>query len=174
MLWATVMNGTKKCGWQRVTKMPHFLNMRIRQCTEKIHQQRNISCHYHFRYNMQMRLIWKQIPPKYSHLNIFIHLISFIYGTFQGNDHLIYNRSFFYLHKETERIVRHPLINGLPKATRIKRNRVVQNSGKSDIWDKILHLSLLFTTKLSTYWKYYFHCRWTTTVQTPLCSAAKC
>ena len=58
----------------------------------------------------------------------------FIYGKFQGNDHLIYNRSFFYLHKETERIVRHPLINGLPKATRIKRNRVVQNSGKSLSW----------------------------------------
>merc|ERR1739844_820846 len=53
---------------------------------------------------------------------------------FSGNDHLIYNRSFFYLHKETERIVRHPLINGLPKATRIKRNRVVQNSGKSLSW----------------------------------------
>ena len=61
MLWATAMNGTKKCGWQKVTKMPHFLNMRIRQCIEKIHQQRNISCHYHFRYNMQMRLIWTRI-----------------------------------------------------------------------------------------------------------------
>ena len=61
MPWATAMNGTKKCGWQKVTIMPHFLNMRIRQCTEKIHQQRNISCHYHFRYNMQMRLIWTRI-----------------------------------------------------------------------------------------------------------------
>ena len=71
MLLATVMNGTKKCGWQRVTKMPHFLNMRIRQCTEKIHQQRNISCHYHFRYNMQMRLIWKQIP-KYICISIYV------------------------------------------------------------------------------------------------------
>ena len=115
--------------------MPHFLNMRIRQCTEKIHQQRNISCHYHFRYNMQMRLVCKQNPPRfYSYLNILIHMTSFIYVKFQGNDHLIYNRSFFYLHKETERIVRHPLINGLPKATRIKRNRVVQNSGKSLSW----------------------------------------
>ena len=138
------MNGTKKCGWQRVTKMPHFLNMRIRQCTEKIHQQRNISCHYHFRYNMQMTLIWRQ----YLYFNIRINLILFIYGKFQGNDHLIYNRSFFYLHKETERIVRHPLINGLPKATRIKRNRVVQNSGKSDIWDKILHLSLIIYNEM--------------------------
>ena len=76
----------------------------------------------------------KENSKIYSYLNIFIHLISFIYGKFQGNDHLIYNRSFFYLHKETERIVRHPLINGLPKATRIKRNRVVQNSGKSLSW----------------------------------------
>ena len=140
-----VMNGTKKCGWQRVTKMPHFLNMRIRQCTEKIHQQRNISCHYHFRYNMQMRWIWKQ--------NIFVFQYTYKFDTFykrkfQGNDHLIYNRSFFYLHKETERIVRHPLINGLPKATRIKRNRVVQNSGKSDIWDKILHLSLIIYNEI--------------------------
>ena len=65
-------------------------------------------------------------------------LILSIYGKFQGNDHLIYNRSFFYLHKETERIVRHPLINGLPKATRIKRNRVVQNSGKSLSWTIIM------------------------------------
>ena len=133
MLWATAMNGTKRCGWLKVTKMPPFLNMRIRQCTEKIHQQRNISCHYPFRYNMQMRLICKQIPI-YSYSNILIHLISFICVKFQGNDHLIYNRSFFYLHKETERIVRHPLINGLPKATRIKRNRVVQNSGKLLSW----------------------------------------
>ena len=71
------------------------------------------------------------MPPQfYFYLNIRMNLRFSIYGQFQGNDHLIYNRSFFYLHKETERIVRHPLINGLPKATRIKRNRVVQNSGK--------------------------------------------
>ena len=99
-----------------------------------------------------------------------------IYGQFQGNDHLIYNRSFFYLHKETERIVRHPLINGLPKATRIKRNRVVQNSGKSLSWTIIMIYEIYKiseATKSSTYWTYYFHCRWTTTIQTPLCSAAK-
>ena len=77
MLWATAMNGTKKCGWQKVTIMPHFLNMRIRQCTEKIHQQRNISCHYHFRYNMQMRLIWTRI--KYICIPIYVWIWYFLY-----------------------------------------------------------------------------------------------
>ena len=86
----------------------------------------------------------------YLYLNIRINLILFINGKFQGNDHLIYNRSFFYLHKETERIVRHPLINGLPKATRIKRNRVVQNSGKSLSW-KIIIIYEIYKIKQRDY-----------------------
>ena len=87
--------------------------------------------------------------------NIFVFQYTYKFDTFykrkfQGNDHLIYNRSFFYLHKETERIVRHPLINGLPKATRIKRNRVVQNSGKSLSW-KIIIIYEIYKIKQRDY-----------------------
>ena len=111
----------------------------------------------------------------YFYLNIRVSLRFSIYGQFQGNDHLIYNRSFFYLHKETERIVRHPLINGLPKATRIKRNRVVQNSGKTLSWTiRIFRRIYKIDNEIIYILEISFHCRWTTTIQTPLCSAAKC
>jgi hypothetical protein len=49
---------------------------------------------------------------------------------FQGNDHLIYNGSFFYLNKKTEKIIRYPIATRRAKEVLIPKNRVVQNSGK--------------------------------------------
>ena len=48
---------------------------------------------------------------------------------FQGNDHIIFNGSFFYLNKEMEKIIRFPLPRGEQKSIDIPKNRVVQNSG---------------------------------------------
>ena len=52
--------------------------------------------------------------------------------TFQGNDHVIYNGSFFYLNKQTEKIIRYPIGFGSSRAKEvlIPKNRIVQNSGK--------------------------------------------
>ena len=49
---------------------------------------------------------------------------------FQGNDHIIFNGSFFYLNKEMEKIIRFPLPRGEPMSIEIPKNRVVQNSGE--------------------------------------------
>ena len=52
-----------------------------------------------------------------------------IFIVFQGNDHIIFNGSFFYLNKEMEKIIRFPLPRGEPMSIEIPKNRVVQNSG---------------------------------------------
>ena len=49
----------------------------------------------------------------------------------QGNDHVVYNGSFFYLHLESESIVRYDLTTLFSRKIRIPRNRVVRNSGLS-------------------------------------------
>ena len=48
---------------------------------------------------------------------------------FSGNDHVIYNRSFFYLNKESENIIRFKIPGGKSTSIQIRRNRVVRNSG---------------------------------------------
>ena len=47
----------------------------------------------------------------------------------KGNDHVIYNGSFFYLHLESESIVRFDLLSLHSQKFRIPRNRVVRHSG---------------------------------------------
>ena len=45
----------------------------------------------------------------------------------QGNDHVIYNGSFFYYNHQTESIVRYQLNTKSPQKVKIHRNRVVVN-----------------------------------------------
>ena len=47
----------------------------------------------------------------------------------QGNDHVIYNGSFFYYNHQTESIVRYQLNTKSPQKVKIHRNRVVVNQG---------------------------------------------
>ena len=70
---------------------------------------------------------------------------------FQGNDHIIFNGSFFYLNKEMEKIIRFPLPRGEPKSIDIPKNRVVLNSGKYSIILDILcgYIKILIVTDFS-------------------------
>ena len=47
----------------------------------------------------------------------------------QGNDHVVYNGSFFYYNHQTESIVRYQLNTKSPQKVKIHRNRVVVNQG---------------------------------------------
>ena len=47
----------------------------------------------------------------------------------QGNDHVIYNGSFFYYNHQTESIVRYQLNTKSPQKVKIHRNRIVVNQG---------------------------------------------
>ena len=55
----------------------------------------------------------------------------------QGNDHVVYNRSFFYLNLESESIVRFDLRTLRSQKFRIPTNRVVQNSGLGILSDRL-------------------------------------
>ena len=55
----------------------------------------------------------------------------------QGNDHMIYNRSFFYLNLESESIVRFDLRTLRSQKFRIPQNRVVHHSGLSLLSDRL-------------------------------------
>ena len=55
----------------------------------------------------------------------------------QGNDHVVYNRSFFYLNLESESIVRFDLRTLRSVKFRIPTNRVVQNSGLGILSDRL-------------------------------------
>ena len=47
----------------------------------------------------------------------------------QGNDHVVYNGSFFYFHLESESVVKFDLYTKFSKKLKIPRNRVVVMNG---------------------------------------------
>ncbi len=70
----------------------------------------------------------------------------------QGNDHVIFNGSFFYLHYESESIVRYDLTTLYSRKVRIPRNRVVRNSGlpvlsklygpQQEVWQSLIDIDI--------------------------------
>ena len=60
--------------------------------------------------------------------NSIFHNLTYSYFL-QGNDHVIYNGTFFYLHYESESIVRYDLTSRQVTKKNIPRNRIVRDSG---------------------------------------------
>ena len=56
--------------------------------------------------------------------------------TFQGNDHVVFNGSFFYFHRESESIMRYDLATANLHKKKVPPNRVVRDAG-GVIFDKL-------------------------------------
>ena len=54
----------------------------------------------------------------------------------QGNDHVVYNGSFFYFNYQTESIIKYDLATSMTEKLDVPKNRVVQNAG-GDLFDQL-------------------------------------